>query len=434
MKKLLLLCLLLPIITFAQHSIQGMFSPAESFSFVLLYYVTPSGTNYVEQAKTNEDGSWTVELKADTKIGIYKIVYATPVEENNFDVFYNGKESISLTFDLDKGLQFTASEENKLWQNYTDSISKINGLISKYYMTGKSDMSEITAIFETLKNTQNRFEETASDMMISPFVKSNRTYIPENYEDVNTYSGNLKKHYFDYMDFSNPLLQSSDFLSERVNAYVFAMPEETSYYNQAVDDVVAAIGSNQEAAILILENLWQSMLKQQQPEVANYISDTYLLPLAKMRNKTNLIEVLEDYNKSAVGKKAANFEFTYLENNKPTKTNLYDFNISKKTLLIFWSSGCSHCLEELPKVHMIMKQHPEVTVLAYGLEDSIRSWNKIIPEFPDFIHTYDLKKWDSPLIDIYGVSATPSYFVLDADKNMLAKPEHVEDLETYFNE
>ncbi len=432
MKKLLLLSLLIPLATFAQHSIQGVFSPAESFSFALLYHVTPSGTNYVEQAKTNKDGSWTMDLKTNASVGIYKIVYATPVEANNFDVFYNGKESISLTFDLDNGLQFTASEENKLWQTYTDSIFKINAFISDYYMAQKANKSEITAIFETLKNTQNHFEATASDMMISPFVKSNRTYIPDTYEDVNTYSANLKTHYFDYMDFSNPLLQSSDFLSERVNAYVFAMPEETSYYNQAIDNVVTAIGSHHEAAILLLENLWQSMLQKQQPEVANYISDTYLLPLAQMRNKTDLINVLEDYNKSAVGKKATNFEFTYLENNKPIKTTLYDFNTSKKTLLVFWSSGCGHCLEELPKVHILMKQHPEITVLAYGLEDSIRSWNKTIPEFSDFIHTYDLQKWDSPLIDIYGVSATPSYFVLDADKTILAKPEHVEDLEAYL--
>lgn len=434
MKKFLLLCLLIPFATFAQHSIQGVFSPVESFSFALLYHVTPSGTNYIEQAKTHDDGSWTVDLKSDSEVGIYKIVYATPVEENNFDVFYNGKESISLTFDLDNGLHFTASEENKLWQNYTDSISKINGLISNYYLAKKTDTSEITAIFETLKSTQNHFEKTTSDMMILPFVKSNRTYIPDTYEDVNTYSLNLKKHYFDYMDFSNPLLQSSDFLSERVNAYVFAMPEETTYYNQAVDDVVIAIGNNNEAAILLLENIWQSMINKQQPEVANYISDTYLLPLAKALNKTYLIKTLEAYNKSAIGKKAANFEFTYLENNKPINTSLYDFNTSKKTLLVFWSSGCGHCLEELPKVKTLMEKHPEITVLAYGLEDSVRSWNKTIPHFPSFIHTYDLKKWDSPIVETYGISATPSYFVLDSDKNILTKPEHVEDLETYFGE
>mgnify|MGYP003665112006 CR=1 FL=1 len=433
MKKILLLCLLLPIVTFAQHSIQGQFTPAESFSFVLLYHVTPSGTSYIEQAKTNTDGSWAINLDADSKIGIYKIVYATPVEDNNFDVFYNGKESISLTFDLDAGLHIAISEENKLWLTYMDSISKINGLISDYYMAQKTDEAEITAIFKNLKNTQDSFENESANMMISPFVKSNRTYIPDAYEDVNTYSLNLKKHYFNYMDFGNPLLQSSDFLNERVEAYVFAMPEDANYYKMAVDDVVKATKKNHEAQIMILENLWKSMISKQQPEVANYISDTYLLPLAKTNNKTLLLETLEDYNKSAIGKKAVNFEFTYLENSKPIKTNLYNFNTTKTTLLIFWSSGCSHCLQELPKVKTLMEKHPNITVLAYGLEDGVRSWNQTIEQFPNFIHTYDLKKWESPLIKTYGVSATPSYFVLDSNKVILAKPEHMEDLETYFN-
>lgn len=433
MKKYLLLCLLLPLVTFAQHSIQGQFSPAESFSFALLYHVTPSGTNYIEQAKTNTDGSWIINLNEDSEVGIYKIVYATPVEANNFDVFYNGKESISLTFDLETGLHFVISEENKLWQNYTDSIFKLNHQISDYFMTQKTDTSEITAIFKTLKNTQDAFEKKSSNMMVSPFIKSNRTYIPDVYEDVSTYSANLKKHYFDYMDFSNPLLLSSDFLNERVEAYVLAMPEDAHYYKMAIDDVVNATNDNKDAKIMILENLWKIMMDKQQPEVVNYISDIYLLPLAKATNKTSLIEALEDYNKSAIGKKATDFNFTYLENNKAIKTTLHNFNTSKNTLLIFWSSGCSHCLQELPKVKTLMENHPNITVLAYGLEDGVRNWNQTIEHFPSFIHTYDLKKWESPLIKAYGVSATPSYFVLDSDKIILAKPEHVEDLESYFN-
>ncbi|MFC5194447.1 TlpA family protein disulfide reductase [Bizionia hallyeonensis] len=430
---LFLLCLFVSFTTFAQHHIQGRFSPAESFNFALLYHVTPTGTNYVEQAKTDTDGYWSIELQAGSKIGIYKIVYATPVEDNNFDFFYNGKESISLLFDIETGLHFTASEENKLWHTYTDSILKINSAIGRYYMSQKTDSSEITAIFKNLKSTQYFYEKASTNMMISPFVKSNKTYIPSAYEDVSTYSLNLKKHYFDYMDFSNPLLQSSDFLNERVTAYVFAMPEDANYYKMAVDDVVKATNDTDEAKIMVLENLWKIMIDKQQPDVANYISDTYLLPLAKTFNRTYLLETLEDYNKSAIGKKAMDFNFTYLENSKAIKTNLHRFNPTKSTLLIFWSSGCGHCLEELPKVKTLMAQHPEITVLAYALEDGVRNWNQTIEHFPSFIHTYDLKKWDSPLIKAYGISATPSYFVLDSDKVILAKPEHVEDLETYFN-
>lgn len=434
MKKILFVILLLPVFSLAQQTIEGHFSPAESFSFVLLYHVTPTGTNYINQAKTDENGYWTFSLDTDAKKGLYKVVYAVPIEENNFDIFYNGNEDISLTFDIASGLSFKTSKENKTWQIYTDSISKINGQISNYYMSQKTNKSEITSIFKTLKATQNHYEAITANMMISPFVTSNRTYIPDSYEPVNTYSLNLKKHFFDYIAFENPLLQSSNFLNQRIRDYVFAMPDKTSYYTQAIDDVVTAIGNHDTVKIQLLKSLWQDMLNSQKPEVANYISDTYLLPLAKEQQKTDLVKILEDYNKTAIGKKAQNFSFTYLKNNKAVKTNLYEFNKTKSTLLVFWSSGCSHCLQELPKVKTLMDKHPEVVVLAYGLEDRVRNWNQTISQFPNFIHTYDLQKWNSPLISAYGVTATPSYFMLDSDKTIIAKPEHVEDLQIFFKE
>ncbi|MGY0390964.1 TlpA family protein disulfide reductase [Bizionia sp. KMM 8389] len=434
MKKLVLLFFLLPLITWAQHSIQGTFTPAESFNFALLYHVTPTGANYISQSKTTETGGWTFSLDENAQVGIYKVVYAVPIEANNFDLFYNGKEDITLTYDLEKGLQILQSAENDIWQTYSDSIQSLNGLVSKLYSKEKPNEAQITEVFKTLSNTQKDFEAETADMMIAPFVKSNRTYIPKTYESLNTYASNLKAHYFDYIAFENKLLQISDFLNERVEAYVFAMPEQPKYYMNAVDDVVTAIGNNSEVKIIVLENLWHQMIAQQQPEVANYISDTYLLPLAKMRNKTYLVNTLESYNKSAVGKRALNFEFTYLDNKKAVQTDLYHFNTTSKTLLIFWSSGCSHCLEELPKVKTLMEKHPDIKVLAYALEDGVRSWNQTIPKFPNFTHTYDLKKWDSPLIKEYGISATPSFFILDTNKTILAKPDHVSDLETYFNQ
>ncbi|WP_157998025.1 TlpA family protein disulfide reductase [Bizionia argentinensis] len=432
MKKLVLLILLLPFTMVSQNSIQGTFTPAESFNFALLYHVTPTSTNFVKQVKTKTDGTWSISLDADAEKGIYKIVYAVPVEANNFNVFYNGKEDILLVFDLDTGLSFTASEENKIWETYTDSISKLNSLISNYYSKGKTDKSEIKAVFETLRAAQNNFEKMTSGKLIAPFVKSNRTYIPEAYEDIKTYSLNLKKHFFDYMEFGNPLLQNSDFINDRIIAYVFVMPAETHYYKQAIDEVIKATANHDKTQLSILQKLWESMITNKLPEVAIYISDTYLLPLAKTYNNTYLVKIIENYNKTAIGKKAINFDFTYLKNDKIVKTSLYNFNTNKQTVLIFWSSTCSHCLKELPKVKTIMDRHPEVTVLAYGLESDISSWEEATKNYKGFTQTYDLRGWNSQAVKEYGISVTPTFFVLDADKTIIAKPGEAEDLYEIF--
>lgn len=432
MKKWLLIILILPQFLLSQHSIRGNFSPAEEFTYAFLYKNTPSGADYIDRAKLKADGSFTIEMAPEATSGIYKIVYATPPEDNNFNFFYDGKEDVVLNFDLEMGLSFISSNDNILWDRYLSDISNINGQISEFYASENTKEQVIKSIFKNLDETQRSYEETAKNSQVLAFIKSNRTYIPTEYEDINTYSKNLKNHYFDHIDFNNELLQSSEFLTERVLAFIYAMPATANAYKSAVDEVVLAIGDNSNVQMNLLEAIWASMLNSEQDIVANYISDTYLLELAEQNNNELLIEVLEEYKNTAIGNKAVDFEFTYLDNDKPIKTSLYELDKSDKYLLIFWSSTCSHCLEELPKVKSIMDEHPEITVIAYALEDSVRNWNKTITNYPDFLNTYDLGKWESPVVKSYAIHATPSFFVLDKDKNILAKPEHVDDLKAFL--
>ena len=117
MKKLLLLITLMPSFIFAQYTIGGVFSPSEAYSYAFLYQATPTGSDYIDRAEVAEDGSFSIAFDSLAATGIYKMVYALPPEDNNFDFIYNGKESIAFTFSEDKGLEFTESNENKLERN-----------------------------------------------------------------------------------------------------------------------------------------------------------------------------------------------------------------------------------------------------------------------------------------------------------------------------
>ena len=101
MKRLLLFILFVPGFIFSQHTLSGEFSPAEDFTYAFLYHATPSGTEYVDKAQLDGDGKFNMTLDSINNPGIYKIVYAIPAEENNFDFIYNGKESVAFTFDLE---------------------------------------------------------------------------------------------------------------------------------------------------------------------------------------------------------------------------------------------------------------------------------------------------------------------------------------------
>lgn len=74
-------------------------------------------------------------------------------------------------------------------------------------------------------------------------------------------------------------------------------------------------------------------------------------------------------------------------------------------------------------------------MVAIGLEEeqSKAGWQNIIENYPFFINIYGKDKWENAFARSYAVHATPTYFILDEDKNIIAKPDTVEDLKAYFD-
>lgn len=421
-------CLLVfPNFLVAQHTIKGTFSPAEEFTYAFLYHATPKSVDYVNQAAVNPDGTFEIKLDDSVKKGIYKIVYAVPPEDNNFELFYEGNENIELQFDLEKVVSFSASKSNMLWEAYAKDISKINNNISQYYSSNSNDSEAIITLFEELKQTQESYEVQAKETLAYPFIVSNRLYVPETPEDSQTYSQNIMKHYFENIDFGNTYLQSSDYLKDRISAYVFAMPSNSSYYKKAVDNAVIAIGNNNTIKLTILQDIWQKMIENEVNDVATYISDTYLIQLAQEQNNELLVETLLSFKKTAINTKAPNFEIS-------KNHSLYDLNTHESYVLIFWSSTCGHCLNELPILKSLMSNYPEIKVVAFGIEDNAENWEVVTKNYPDFIHVIGLGKWDNPIVDDYGIQSTPSYFVLDKDKIIKAKPDDVVAVKSYLKD
>lgn len=432
MKKLIYILALLPTILFSQHSINGTFSPAEEFTYAFLYRSSPTGSDYVNRAKLESDGSFKIELDASNTAGIYKIVYATPPEDNNFDFIYNGKEDVDFTFNLDNGINFTNSNENKLWNSYIKSISLINTAISNFYVKESTDKNAFKDIFHTLLDTQKSYEQASEGTLAHTFIKANTPYIPEQFEDLSSYSKNIKRTYLQHVNFENELLQSSDFLTQRVMAYIFAMSANATNdaFIKDINTLVEAIGNNTIVKLTLLQTLWQRFAELENETLANYISDTYLLDLAKQTNYKALIDALTTYKNSALGEVAQNFEIAFTENEKNITTTLHDLNIAENYLLIFWSSTCGHCLDELPKVRELIATKPKLKVIAIGMEDDLEHWQNEIKNYPNFIHVLGLGKWDNTTVKAYGIKSTPSYFLLDETKKIIAKPYDFEVLKT----
>lgn len=441
LKRIVALAVLLPTLFFGQHTIKGQFSPPEDFNVVLLYKVTPSVSEYIDNAEISEDGTFEILLDSSATKGIYRLVYAIPQEDYNFDVIYNEKENIELTFNTETGLKFEESSENKLLAAYTNSMSMITHSIGKFYREEAKDTLALLSIFKTQREAQDSFEKLAENSIAAEFIKANRPYIPESFEDVEAYANNLKTHYFDYVDFNNKTLQSSSFLNERMLNYIYGTTTdslgEVANYKTNIDVFYefAKKAPNATKRVLLVD-AWQQMVDLNFESVANYISDTYLIPLAKELDDKELIKALTEFKNTSVGNKAPDFSFVIESADESVPNTLNALEGSERYIIVFWSSACSHCLNEIPQLEAFVKpiSKDKLKVIAVALEDDDVLWKTKIKEFPDFINVLGLGKWDNAIGNNYDVTSTPTYFVLDTDKNIIAKPETIEALKLFFDD
>lgn len=106
--------------------------------------------------------------------------------------------------------------------------------------------------------------------------------------------------------------------------------------------------------------------------------------------------------------------------------------IFNKGDIVFWASWCPHCVELLPRIKTWLRQfNPgNFEIIAISLDTSEREWKNAVAEagFEEFYNLSDLKMWDGKVAKDYNIFATPTMFLIDANRKILAKPETFEEL------
>lgn len=422
----------------AQRTISGPFSPSADFKWVMAYQLKPSSQEYVTAGPV-KNGNLELVMPKTAEAGLYRMVYAVPTDEFYFDVIYNGKEDIQLTFNTSNGVAFTSSKENGTYLGYLKEIHAAEKRLADYYTTGQKDKAKFIAIVNDLKGVQNSFETKSEGLIAHNFIKANRPYIPSQQESPEQYSLSKKEHFFDVLDFNNPILQSSGFLMDKTIAYVYLSGSSKSLGHVPEHEVkknIEVLNSKIEGVdalfkAKLFEKLWSETHKLKMDASADLIYNNYLLPLSKTNGQKEIQEItdkIELENRLRIGATAPEIHWE----DKGTDRKLSDLSGAQTYVLLFWSSTCSHCLKEVPELYEALKDTKTVQVLAYALEDDDISWKAESAKMPDFTHVLGLGKWENEYVFLYDVHQTPTYIVLDAQKRIVAKPSNLDDLLSYL--
>ena len=425
---------MIPSLIISQNTIKANFTPEKDFTWGILYKNSPTGKKYVAQSKFVE-GNLVFELNEKATKGIYKLVYAVPQNEYNFDLIYNGKEDVELTFSLNNGATFIKSSENILLFSYLNELTFLGKLLEVEYKKDKINRKAITTIFDRQRELQIIYEKKSNDMLVKHFIKANKPYIPIKYESISNYLKNQTSNYFENIDFSDEILQSSSLLLDKSLAYISSVVNKgfikQKNYNYNIDKVVAKTKiTNPDFQKVFLAKMWEKFVSYNQIKSANYLAEKYLIPLANQQNDKNLALKLNQFKNLSIGNSAPDF---ILDESSQKKLSALD--VAENYILVFWSSGCSHCLKELPQLHSLSDKlnSTKYKVVAVGLEENYANWSNEVKKFPNFINAIKLQKWNNKVVKDYALTSTPTYFVLDQDKKFKFKPEGLKDLKTYLN-
>ncbi len=434
MKKILLGLLLFPLLAMAQQTITGHFAPENSFQFGILYRIAPDNVYYVTDANIDAEGTFELNIKDDITPGMYRIVYNLPQDQHFFDFIYSGKEPVEFTFDAEKVITFNVSEENNLWAEYHKNSAEFASQLTALLDAENIKEKKVEGLLKKQNDWHTAILARSKGMLVYDFINAVKPHFESNFTTYEAYKLSAKKNYFDNFDFTKPLIQNSGLPLEQSILYIFnnadtenLIPSRNANIDEVAHKIKIAEGKYQK---LLLSNLWDFLTANELVDEANHLATKHLIPVAQQLGDTALATRLRTYKNISIGSKAPNFSWPEYEGDKTYIKYLHDLEPSERFVIAFWSSLCSHCLKEIPKLHAkIETMSPgAVKVVAIGLEDFEAEWTPVASRFPLFINVLGLKKWDNEIGNSYDVTETPTYFILDADKNIIEKPQTLEEV------
>ncbi|WP_353150370.1 TlpA disulfide reductase family protein [Chryseobacterium sp.] len=392
----------------------------------ILYTLNGSRDIIVTQEKS-KNNTWTFKYPSNY-MGMMKVYFPGT---NNTVNFISENKNVNLKLDIQnnkiKEIAYL-DEANELMSKQQEGSQK-KELILPALTQIKEYYKDNTDFGKALRTEIDRLSgKTAPiDAASHPFI----SYYNTNYSKFLGNSADPSKkvdqdEIINFIDKSNDMLESSSLLRPLLVAYLNS--GGNTNVTASVDKLLDRLKVETPRGQTVLSELIDIFDAYQMDEFKNkYLS---LAKNLKCTITDRLASTLKSNANVEMGAAFPNYKFQSPANT--TAKSLYDVKADKK-VIVFWSSTCSHCESELPKLldkYNDLKAK-NVQIVGLSLDVDKNSYTKKIAAFP-WVNDSELRGWNSSYVDTYNVHATPTYFILDANNKIINKPEHVGDVLDYF--
>lgn len=414
-----------------------------------LSYFYGKGQFYRDTAAVNEKGEFVFSGQDTLEHGMYSVLV------DNKKVFDFMVDAQNLSFETDTSyivgnMKVKGGEENKLFYNYLQFLSKKNREVAKLrkeQANFKGDSPEFNALRDKMNGINDEVRVFIDELHAEHpgSFTSNFIYaveypeVPKAPEGADSTFGfkYFKAHFFDNFAFDdNRLLRTSTF-NDKTEYYLEKLTRQhPDSIIEAVDLLLSKVRDNPTLYKYELSHLTS---KYERSKVMGM--DAVFVHLAKnyfmkekpewftKKNLDRLSERANALDPLLLGKKAPNIivKDTAMER----FIQLYDVE-AKFTVVYIWSPDCGHCKKSTPKLKELYDRYKNrgVEVFAVGSEFENEAWKQFIIDFElNWINGSDGGDFRSNFRTLYDVYSTPQTYLLDENKEILAKKMSVESLD-----
>ncbi len=396
----------------------------------------------VDTTKTDISGTFNFVMKPDMPVGMYRIMTPTG---RMFNVIYNREDIdfVASGMSASDMIQVKHSVENLIYYKYlnikTNDELRINVLrpVLDYYPQNDTFYRVIRNQVEKLQNQmttvtynliRNNPETLAAHFIAMDEPVKFDLNIPSSEQN-----NELKKTYFNHVDFNDTLLLRTHLFTTKLVGYLSLYQTRKmdrkameKAFVAPVDTILKKAQVNETMYLFCLHYLVKGFEDFGFENLLQHIALTQHLAdfPGNSPQKQALQRKLHLITELAIGKTAPDFTTRTLKGKRIQLSKVK----AGHTLLVFWASWCPHCKAALPKlIKYYDPAHSErFQIIAVSVDDAKKPVIKEIKkEGYTWVNIAELKGWESPIAEEYGVSSIPSFFLLDKDKKIVAKPSDI---------
>jgi peroxiredoxin len=425
MKKIFVLSgVLLTFSLHAQFSV-NIQTPADFKDKEAILYTLSGSKDIIVTKEQSKNNSWTFKYPKNYS-GMMKVYF--PNTNNNIS-FISENKNVNIKLE---------NEGNKIKNViYQDEANELMNSIQEYSQKKELILPALAQIKEYYKDNTDFGKALITEI---GKLSGNSTVDQTKHPFVYYYNTNYAKflsndaakkvsqdEVVDFFDKSNDMLESSSLIRPILVAYL--NNGGNTNVGQSVDKLLDRLKVETPRGQTVLSELIDIFDVYEMTDLKNKY-----LTLAKNLKCTitdRLASTLKANANVEIGAVFPNYKFQSPVNT--TAKSIAEVKADKK-VVVFWSSTCSHCETELPK---LLEKYNElkaknIQIIGLSLDSDKDSYTKKIVAFP-WINDSELRGWNSSYAETYNVHATPSYFILDANNKIISKPEHVGDVLSNLN-